>query len=67
MDKKKENKGSLISSIGGFFTIIGMTLLVIKSSAILYLSFTIIGVILATYGVFVILKARQFKKKGKII
>ena len=49
----------------GFFTIIGMTLLVIKSSAILYISFTIIGVILATYGVFVILKARQLKKKRK--
>jgi hypothetical protein len=62
MDKKKENKGSLISSIGGFFTIIGMTLLVIKSSAILYLSFTIIGVILAAYGVFIILKAGQLKK-----
>jgi hypothetical protein len=62
MDKKKENKGSLISSIGGCFTIIGMTLLAIKSSAILYLSFTIIGVILAAYGVFIILKAGQLKK-----
>jgi hypothetical protein len=62
MDKKKENKGSLISSIGGFFTIIGMTLLAMKSSAILYLSFTIIGVILAAYGVFIILKAGQLKK-----
>ena len=56
MDKKKENKGSLISSIGGFFTIIGMTLLAMKSSAILYLSCTIIGLILAAYGVFLMLK-----------
>tara|TARA_B110001450_G_C17630223_1_gene484881 strand:+ start:593 stop:781 length:189 start_codon:yes stop_codon:yes gene_type:complete len=62
MIKKKENKGSLISSIGVFFTIIGMTLLAIKSSAILYLSFTIVGVILAAYGVLVILKAGQLKK-----
>jgi hypothetical protein len=30
MDKKKENSGSLISSIGGLFTIIGMTLLAMK-------------------------------------
>lgn len=62
MIKKKENKGSLISSIGVFFTIIGMTLLAIKSSAILYLSFTIVGVILAAYGLLVILKAGQLKK-----
>jgi hypothetical protein len=34
MDKKKENKGSLISSIGGLFTIIGMTLLAMKTSVI---------------------------------
>lgn len=63
MDKKKENKGSLISSIGGLFTIIGMTLLAIKSSATLYISFATIGVILAAYGVFVILKAGQLKKE----
>jgi hypothetical protein len=56
MDKKKANKGSLISSIGGFFTIIGMTLLAMKTSAILYLSCTIIGLILAAYGVFLMLK-----------
>ena len=56
MDKKKENNGSLISSIGGLFTIIGMTLLAMKSSAILYLSCTIIGLILAAYGVFLMLK-----------
>jgi hypothetical protein len=56
MDKKKENSGSLISSIGGLFTIIGMTLLAMKSSAILYLSCTIIGLILAAYGVFLMLK-----------
>ena len=56
MDKKKENKGSLISSIGGLFTIIGMTLLAIKSSIIIYLSFTIIGLILTGYGVFVMLR-----------
>ena len=56
MDKKKENSGSLISSIGGLFTIIGMTLLAIKTSAILYLSCTIIGSIMATYGVFLMLK-----------
>ncbi|TVZ56232.1 hypothetical protein OD91_1512 [Lutibacter sp. Hel_I_33_5] len=63
MDKKKENRGSLISSIGGLFTIIGMTLLAMKSSVILYLSCTIIGVILAAYGVFVMLKAGQLKKE----
>jgi hypothetical protein len=56
MDKKKENNGSLISSIGGLFTIIGMTLLAMKTSEILYLSFTIIGLILAAYGVFLMLK-----------
>jgi hypothetical protein len=56
MDKKKENNGSLISSIGVLFTIIGMTLLAIKTSAILYLSCTIIGLILAAYGVFLMLK-----------
>jgi hypothetical protein len=56
MNKKKENSGSLISSIGGLFTIIGMTLLAMKSSAILYLSCTIIGLILAAYGVFLMLK-----------
>ena len=56
MNKKKENNGSLISSIGGLFTIIGMTLLAMKTSAILYLSCTIIGLILAAYGVFLMLK-----------
>ena len=56
MAKKKENNGSLFSSIGGLFTIIGMTLLAMKSSAILYLSCTIIGLILAAYGVFLMLK-----------
>ena len=56
MAKKKENNGSLFSSIGGLFTIIGITLLAMKSSAILYLSFTIIGLILAAYGVFLMLK-----------
>ncbi|WP_339341498.1 hypothetical protein [uncultured Polaribacter sp.] len=56
MDKKKENNGSLISSIGVLFTIIGMTLLAMKTSAILYLSCTIIGLILAAYGVFLMLK-----------
>ena len=59
MDKKKENNGSLISSIGGLFTIIGMTLLAMKSSAILYLSCTIIGLILAAYGVFLMLKKQD--------
>jgi hypothetical protein len=63
MDKKKENRGSLISSIGVLFTIIGMTLLVMKSSALLYLSCTIIGVILAASGVVVMLKAGQLKKE----
>jgi hypothetical protein len=62
MDKKKENKGSLISSIGGLFTIIGMTFLAMKTSVILYLSCTIIGVILAAYGVFIMLKAGQLEK-----
>ncbi|NAS29919.1 hypothetical protein GTQ40_02945 [Flavobacteriaceae bacterium R38] len=61
MDKKKENKGSIISSIGGLFTTIGMVLLAMKSSAILYLSCTIIGVILAAYGVFIMLKAGRIK------
>jgi hypothetical protein len=56
MNKKKENNGSLISSIGGLFTIIGMTLLAMKTSEILYLSCTIIGLILAAYGVFLMLK-----------
>ena len=56
MDKKKENNGSLISSIGVLFTIIGMTLLAMKTSAILYLSCTIIDLILAAYGVFLMLK-----------
>jgi hypothetical protein len=56
MNKKKENRGSLMSSIGGLFTIIGMTLLAMKSPAILYLSCTIIGLILAAYGVFLMLK-----------
>ena len=40
-----------------------MTLLVMKSSAILYLSCTIIGVILAASGVVVMLKAGQLKKE----
>jgi hypothetical protein len=62
MDKKKANKGSLISSIGGLFTIIGMTLLAMKTSVILYLSCTIIGVILAACGVFIMLKAGQLEK-----
>ena len=57
MNKKRENSGSLISSIGGLFTIIGMILLAIKSSVMIYLSFTIIGVILTGYGVFIMLKA----------
>ena len=65
MDKKKENKGSLISSIGGLFAIIGMTLLAMKTSVILYLSFTIMGVILAAYGVFIMLKAGELKNKEK--
>ena len=59
MDKKKENEGSLIWSIGELFTIIGMTLLAMKSSAILYLSCTIIGLILAAYGVFLMLKKQD--------
>ena len=63
MDKKKENKGSLISSIGVLFTIIGMTLLAIKSSAILYISFATIGMILTGYGVFVMIKDGQLKKE----
>ena len=63
MDKKKGNNGSLISSIGGLFTIIGMTLLAIKSSAILYISFATIGMILTGYGVFVMIKDGQLKKE----
>ena len=63
MDKKKGNNGSLISSIGGLFTIIGMTLLAIKSSAILYISFATIGMILTGYGVFVMINAGQLKKE----
>ena len=54
---KKENNGSLISSIGGLFTVIGMTLFALKTLVILYLPCTIIGLILATYGVFIMLKA----------
>jgi hypothetical protein len=63
MDKKKGNNGSLISSIGGLFTIIGMTLLAMKSSAILYISFATIGMILTGYGVFVMIKDGQLKKE----
>jgi len=39
-----------------------MTLLAMKTSVILYLSCTIIGVILAAYGVFLMLKAGQLEK-----
>ena len=42
-----------------------MTLLAMKTSVILYLSFTIIGVILVTYRVFIMLKAGQLKNKEK--
>ncbi|WP_233900509.1 hypothetical protein [Tenacibaculum piscium] len=57
MDIKKENKGTLISSIGGLFTIIGMILLVMKNPVTLYLSCAIIGLFLASYGVFLMLRA----------
>jgi hypothetical protein len=56
MAKKKENNGSLCSCIGGFVTRIGITLLAMQSSALVYLSCTIIGLILAAYGVFLMLK-----------
>ena len=65
MDKNKENKGSLISSVGGLFTIIGMTLLTMESSAIWYLSFTILGVVFAAYGVFVMFKAGKIENNNK--
>lgn len=65
MNKKRENKGSFISSVGGLFTIIGMTLLTIQSSAIWYLSFTVLGVIITAYGVFVMFKAGRIDNNKK--
>ncbi len=62
MDKKKENKGSLISSIGGLFTIIGLTFLTLDYPSIYSLSCTTIGVVLAAYGVFVMFNAGKVKK-----
>ena len=62
-NEKKVIKGSIISSVGGLFTVIGITSLSMDSSAIIYLSFTILGFILAAYGFFIMLKAQNIVKK----
>lgn len=49
MDKK--NRGLLFSIIGMVFTSIGMALLVLEKSAWLYLTSTVVGVLLALFGV----------------
>lgn len=59
----KVNKGSLISSLGGLSTIIGMTLLSMDSNKVAYLSFTLLGVVLGAYGLFVMVKFRKEEKK----
>ncbi|MDY7396449.1 hypothetical protein UMM65_14455 [Aureibaculum sp. 2210JD6-5] len=62
-DKKNDNKGIIISSLGALFTIFGTTLMSMKSSKILYLSCTFLGVILAAYGVFIMAKTTKSDKK----
>ncbi len=57
MNKKKENKGSILSGIGGLFTIAGIVLMVLKGSAMGYLTVIIIGVFLAAYGFMLTAKA----------
>ncbi|WP_350288408.1 hypothetical protein [uncultured Croceitalea sp.] len=49
MDKK--NRGLLFSIIGMVFTSIGMALLVLEKPVWLYLTSTVIGVLLALFGV----------------
>jgi len=58
-DKQHEYKGSLISSIGGLFTIAGLSCMTMGSSEIIYLSFMVIGVVLTFYGVFLMLKSKK--------
>ncbi|GMN08988.1 hypothetical protein MTsPCn9_05560 [Croceitalea sp. MTPC9] len=48
---EKKNRGFLYSIIGMIFTSLGMGLLVMEKPGWSYLSCTIIGVLLALYGV----------------
>ena len=55
---KKENKGLIYSSIGLFFTFIGMMLISFKKYDNIALIMTIIGVIIAVFGLTKIIKIK---------
>ena len=58
-NNKNENKGSLISSVGGLFIIIGIVSMTMKSSNLIIFSCLIIGIILAAYGIIVMGKSKK--------
>ena len=58
-NNKNENKGSLISSVGGLFIIIGIVSMTMKSSNLIIFSCLIIGIILAAYGVIAMGKSKK--------
>ena len=62
-NNKNENKGSIISSIGGLLIIIGIISMTMKSSNLIIFSCLIIGIILTAYGIIAMAKAKKTNDK----
>lgn len=62
-NNKNESKGSILSSVGGLFVIIGIVAMTMKSSNFIIFPSLIIGIILAAYGVVTMSKPNKTNDK----
>ena len=58
-NNKKENKGSILSSIGGLFIIIGIVSMTMESANFIIFPCLIIGIMITAYGIISMGKSKK--------
>ena len=58
-NNKKENKGSILTSVGGLFTMIGIVSMTMKSSNFVIFPCLIIGIMITAYGIISMGKSKK--------
>jgi|TARA_B110000908_G_C9799079_1_gene247847 uncharacterized membrane protein HdeD (DUF308 family) len=62
-NNKNENKGSILSSVGGLFIIIGIVAMTVKASNFIIFPCLIIGIIITAYGIISMGKSKKTNDK----
>ena len=58
-NNKIENKGSILTSVGGLFTMIGIVSMTMKSSNFVIFPYLIIGIMITAYGIISMGKSKK--------